>query len=67
MPLFKVYEFALVSLDGEPQPLSTAGRFRITEEGDSARMEVKPCDKEEWVEPTPQDLEIFKRVLKRYS
>ncbi len=65
---FEVYEFALVSLDGESADLSKAGRLRITDKkGSPIKLEVKRCDEEVWDEPTREDLDLFKRVVERYA
>ncbi len=68
MPLFNSFEFALVAVDGKSCDISETGRFRITDDGKSAvKMEIKNCDKNEWREPGPEDLALFKKVLQRYS
>ncbi len=70
MPFIKleVYEFALVEVDGEAVDLSTTGRFRITDTGNSPiKLEVKRCGKEEWEEPTSEDVDLFKKVAARYA
>lgn len=65
---FEVYEFALVSLDGEPSDLATTGRIRITEKKDAPiKLEVKPCGEDSWRDPTPEDLDLFKKVVARYG
>lgn len=63
-----VMEFALVSVDGETQDLSTAGKFRITDDGKAPpRLEVKPCDQSIWREARREDMEFMRRVMAQYT
>ncbi len=64
--LFGEYvEFALVAIgDKYKTDPQTAGRVRIMADG---TLKVKPCDQAEWVDPRPEDLELFHTISKRYA